>query len=423
MALQKTLTRFALLALLLGAAKPSGAQGIAAGYPGDVNIHLNAQVLFTEMSEHASLANLFANWTANTGAATIALDATTFPPGSPGQQSLRLFTTAGVLGNPGTYRTAGLYKLLAPGIGDSVFARWYVKYNTTQTFHHSGPRLGGNNPPASTPFAPAGIKPNGADFFYAGSEPTQDRVANSTYDFYNYWKDMRGTTFFPGLFYGNSFINDPKVNIDMRAWNCIEIMLKLNNPIHSTNGELALWINGVKVSQVKPGTTGNWVEDNFFPGAGAPFEGFQWRTDASLACNYLQLLHFVDQDPAGEINSVNYDHIVVAKSYIGPLAIITGVEAKTEEHSSLPNSYALQQNYPNPFNPSTAISFQLPVSSHVTLKVFEVNGREVATLVDGELRSGEHAVVFDASSLPSGVYIYRVQAGNFVEQKKLEVIK
>jgi hypothetical protein len=69
------------------------------------------------------------------------------------------------------------------------------------------------------------------------------------------------------------------------------------------------------------------------------------------------------------------------------------------------------------------ISFQLPVSSHVTLKVFDVNGREVATLVDGELRSGEHVVVFDASHLPSGVYIYRVQAGNFSEQKKMEIIK
>jgi hypothetical protein len=69
------------------------------------------------------------------------------------------------------------------------------------------------------------------------------------------------------------------------------------------------------------------------------------------------------------------------------------------------------------------ISFQLSVNSHVTLKVFDVNGREVATLVDGELRSGKHVVIFDAGNLPSGVYIYRVQAGNFVEQKKMEMIK
>jgi hypothetical protein len=100
--------------------------------------------------------------------------------------------------------------------------------------------------------------------------------------------------------------------------------------------------------------------------------------------------------------------------------VVTGVQQPALE---TPQSYSLEQNYPNPFNPSTVISFQLAVNSHVTLKVFDVNGREVTTLVDGELRSGEHVVVFEAKSLPSGVYIYRVQAGNFVEQKKMEIIK
>jgi hypothetical protein len=100
----------------------------------------------------------------------------------------------------------------------------------------------------------------------------------------------------------------------------------------------------------------------------------------------------------------------------------TRVESRDAE-TGLPKGFALLQNYPNPFNPSTVISFQLSVNSHVTLKVFDVNGREVATLVDGELRSGKHVVIFDAGNLPSGVYIYRVQAGNFVEQKKMEMIK
>jgi len=99
------------------------------------------------------------------------------------------------------------------------------------------------------------------------------------------------------------------------------------------------------------------------------------------------------------------------------------VAVESRDSETLPTEFSLSQNYPNPFNPSTVISFQLPVNSHVTLKVFDVNGREVATLADGELRSGEHVVVFDANNLPSGVYIYRVQAGNFVEQKKMEVIK
>jgi acetyl esterase/lipase len=87
------------------------------------------------------------------------------------------------------------------------------------------------------------------------------------------------------------------------------------------------------------------------------------------------------------------------------------------------NEFRLEQNYPNPFNPSTTIHFSLPQREHVTLQVFDVNGRKVMTLVDDELHSGEHEVVFDAGNLPSGVYIYRLQAGNFVEQKKMEMIK
>jgi len=86
-------------------------------------------------------------------------------------------------------------------------------------------------------------------------------------------------------------------------------------------------------------------------------------------------------------------------------------------------SFVLHQNYPNPFNPTTTIRFSLPQRSHVTLKVFDVLGREVATLVDRELSAGEHAVVFDAKALSSGVYFYRLQAGNFVEQKKMVVVK
>jgi len=101
--------------------------------------------------------------------------------------------------------------------------------------------------------------------------------------------------------------------------------------------------------------------------------------------------------------------------------LLTSVKEKPEE--ALPAEYQLEQNYPNPFNPSTTIRFSLPQREHVTLKVFDVLGREVATLVDGELNPGQHSVVFNAKNLPSGVYFYRLQAGNFVEQKKMEMVK
>ena len=89
----------------------------------------------------------------------------------------------------------------------------------------------------------------------------------------------------------------------------------------------------------------------------------------------------------------------------------------------LPHAIQLYQNYPNPFNPSTVISFQLPVNSRVTLKVLDMNGREVATLVDGELNPGEHSVVLYASKLASGVYFCCLTTPTFSQTKAIEVVK
>jgi hypothetical protein len=86
-------------------------------------------------------------------------------------------------------------------------------------------------------------------------------------------------------------------------------------------------------------------------------------------------------------------------------------------------SYQLEQNYPNPFNPSTVISFQLAVNSHMTLKVFDVNGREVARLVDGEKKAGQHQIAFDAVNLPSGVYFVEFSAGLFRQIRKAVLLR
>lgn len=85
----------------------------------------------------------------------------------------------------------------------------------------------------------------------------------------------------------------------------------------------------------------------------------------------------------------------------------------------LNNEYYLSQNYPNPINPSTIINYSLPVSRHVTLKVFDILGREVAELVNEQKESGTHAVVFDASNLMSGIYFYQIRAGKYTETRKL----
>ncbi|MGH7454151.1 MAG: T9SS type A sorting domain-containing protein [bacterium] len=94
-----------------------------------------------------------------------------------------------------------------------------------------------------------------------------------------------------------------------------------------------------------------------------------------------------------------------------------------EISSSIPALFSLEQNYPNPFNPSTTIQFNLAKRMTVNLKVFDVSGREVATLVDETLGPCTYKVVFEANSLPGGVYFYRLEAGEFMQTKKLVAIK
>ncbi|MFN3872465.1 MAG: SBBP repeat-containing protein [Ignavibacterium sp.] len=95
----------------------------------------------------------------------------------------------------------------------------------------------------------------------------------------------------------------------------------------------------------------------------------------------------------------------------------------SEISSVVPDNFMLSQNYPNPFNPTTKISWQSPISSHQTLKVYDMLGNEVATLVNEEKDRGVYSVNFDASNLSSGIYFYRLQAGSFVETKRMILIR
>jgi hypothetical protein len=92
-------------------------------------------------------------------------------------------------------------------------------------------------------------------------------------------------------------------------------------------------------------------------------------------------------------------------------------------HNNIGHSFLLGQNYPNPFNPTTIISYQMPVSGHVTLKVYDVLGREVITLVNDQKPAGSYILDWNASNLPTSVYFYRLSTGCFIATRKLMIVK
>lgn len=100
---------------------------------------------------------------------------------------------------------------------------------------------------------------------------------------------------------------------------------------------------------------------------------------------------------------------------------VTGVE--DEQEINIPTGFGLSQNYPNPFNPKTVIGYQLPVTGFVNLKVFDILGNEIATLVDDYRPAGKYEVDFNAEKLASGIYFYRLQAGDFVQTKKMILLR
>ena len=142
-----------------------------------------------------------------------------------------------------------------------------------------------------------------------------------------------------------------------------------------------------------------------------------------------------DGDSLGSFNegltNLNVHTIIMGNSgyvYVGtdngvwrrPLSEITSVE---ENPMQIPSSYILSQNFPNPFNPSTKIKYSVPQSSQVVIKIFDIVGNEIETLVNEEKPAGSYELTWNAANLPSGVYFYQLRAGSFVETKKMLLLK
>ena len=109
-----------------------------------------------------------------------------------------------------------------------------------------------------------------------------------------------------------------------------------------------------------------------------------------------------------------------SRTWVLSVANIIGISHNSNE---VPLSYALGQNYPNPFNPTTQIEYSLPKQSFVTLKVFNLLGQEVATLVNDVKTAGVHDITFNGENLPSGIYYYRINAGDYTDVRKMILVK
>ncbi|NTV89597.1 MAG: T9SS type A sorting domain-containing protein [Clostridiales bacterium] len=106
-----------------------------------------------------------------------------------------------------------------------------------------------------------------------------------------------------------------------------------------------------------------------------------------------------------------------------PLLVTSGILLSIDDNPLLISEFKLEQNYPNPFNPATTIKYSIAQPGNVTLKVYDILGSEVATLINEEKPAGVYEVEFEASTFSSGIYFYKIQAGSFVETKKMILMK
>ena len=147
-----------------------------------------------------------------------------------------------------------------------------------------------------------------------------------------------------------------------------------------------------------------------------------WHSETTMPFAVLDVSFVKSQGPA----TISYEEpyitsLILHSRYVLKDAFVTTVEYNTTPR--LPSKVRLEQNYPNPFNPSTTIQYSLPLRSRVTLSAFNTLGQLIATLVDGTEEAGYHEARFDATGLASGVYFYRLRAGEYEETKKLIILR
>lgn len=146
----------------------------------------------------------------------------------------------------------------------------------------------------------------------------------------------------------------------------------------------------------------------------------------SFSGNWDVQLRLVVKDGSNPVQTKTVlKNVTVGSGSGGPLAMAAGKQAQAlaTAERAVPQTYALEPNYPNPFNPSTTIRFDLPEAVHVRLVVYDLMGRAVQRLVDGEMAAGSYEALFDGAGLPSGTYLFRMTAGSFTRTGRMMLLK
>lgn len=389
-----------LLVLLFGFTNSIQAQ-LAGFYPNDTGIEKDTNVLFVEKFADG-LSNILSRYDDKLNTEGMSLEKDV-PPGSQGSYSLKMTSKTGGVSNGGH-----LFKQFTPGFDSVVYVRYYVKYPSSSKgyFHHEGVWFGGYNPSINYPFPRAGTCGLGNNRLSIAYENVWQQSDNPGMDTYIYWGDMHsydgGNTC-----YGNTMINEGRADYQKPAsasapvdildrWMCVEIMIKLNNPVSAHNGEMQVWQDGVEVGHWGPGfPKGHWLKDKWYSNPNdPPFEGFRWRTDKALNINWLWFEFFHD-NPAAPSSSIKFANLVVAKKYIGPISNPTGGNNLRDSSSEI-------QVYPNPSS-GTFLLTGAPAKSELTIS--NMLGEKIFSC-----KPDHNLINIDISKAPSGIYFVNIDS-------------
>ena len=320
---------FAVL-ILLTVAAPASAQ-LANSYPNDVGICGDAQVVWCEQFDD-TLGAVLNRWTGSSSTSDTFVTGATGQSHASTQMALSTDTPLGTGTSLRTRVTGGSFTTVqlsrnlevnCPAPCNELWFRAYLKYTGPQPHHHAGLWVIGQNPKSAFLSSTCCDRPTGTDRFYIGMEPGSANTPPS-WDLYTGWMEMRDSPGGNGVdtYFGNTFINDV-VTMTFGGWHMMEVRVKMNT-VGQADGEMQAWLDGQEIINLTTALHGDFgvqASNIFTVDAGSPntFPGFRWRSTAALELSKIWLNHYSDLLPGGQIQDIFWDHIVVAKTRVGPI--------------------------------------------------------------------------------------------------------